>query len=296
MAHLVSFPEKFELACDFMNKFCPVETSTSIGAAHRLAFYALYQQATVGMCNTKPPSQWNIRERFKYDAWKELGSMSQLEAMVFYVQMVEREVDRNWFEKIRGINGGEEEMKVIDSDITTTTTSAVVVPTTDFSQPDKPSGYEAALKALQQTSEDLQKTCQRLDEALQANDRLAHELALKKKECEWLRQQLPIQNKQVSSSEIAPVSVNDCAACSTHSNASTSSGLSSQIPAQTQAITAPSPTASRTKSKSFDASNSPSLDTQQTKIVHYYYSSDGRHSGWWGWLWPWQNSNNNTAL
>ncbi|PIO74374.1 acyl CoA binding protein [Teladorsagia circumcincta] len=59
----------------------PVTTSTD----EKLAFYSFYKQATVGPCNTPKPSFWNVVEKFKWDAWNNLGQMDANEAKAAYV-------------------------------------------------------------------------------------------------------------------------------------------------------------------------------------------------------------------
>eukprot|EP00993_Chasmostoma_nieuportense_P003311 NODE_4036_length_852_cov_42.027586_g3879_i0.p1 GENE.NODE_4036_length_852_cov_42.027586_g3879_i0~~NODE_4036_length_852_cov_42.027586_g3879_i0.p1 ORF type:complete len:228 (-),score=54.10 NODE_4036_length_852_cov_42.027586_g3879_i0:160-843(-) len=104
MAHMIPFPDKFHLASRYMDHHHPLETDETIDTSHRLALYSLYQQATVGPINTKCPSLWYVTERAKWDAWNSLGKMSQLEAMVFYVQLVEKEVDADWLSKATELN------------------------------------------------------------------------------------------------------------------------------------------------------------------------------------------------
>ena len=49
-----------------------------------------HPKALHGQNNTAAPSRWSVTERAKWDAWNSLAKMSQLEAMVFYVQLVEK--------------------------------------------------------------------------------------------------------------------------------------------------------------------------------------------------------------
>lgn len=55
-----------------------------------LTFRCSPSQALHGKNRTPAPSWWNALERAKWDAWASLDQMSQLEAMVFYVQLVEK--------------------------------------------------------------------------------------------------------------------------------------------------------------------------------------------------------------
>lgn len=56
----------------------------------KLAFYALFKQATVGPCNTPKPSILSIYDRSKWNAWNNLGRMSKDEAIVRYVKELEK--------------------------------------------------------------------------------------------------------------------------------------------------------------------------------------------------------------
>ncbi|KAE9417043.1 hypothetical protein Angca_003149, partial [Angiostrongylus cantonensis] len=66
----------------------PVTTTTD----EKLAFYSLYKQATVGPCNTCQPRFWNIVEKFKWDAWNNLGTMEPTEAKKNYVSRLLRKI------------------------------------------------------------------------------------------------------------------------------------------------------------------------------------------------------------
>ncbi|KAL9656835.1 hypothetical protein ABK040_004370 [Willaertia magna] len=59
-----------------------------------LLLYSLYKQATVGDCNTSQPSMFNMKERAKWDAWKEKEGMSKEDAMEQYVQLVDELVNK----------------------------------------------------------------------------------------------------------------------------------------------------------------------------------------------------------
>ncbi|KAI9482987.1 MAG: acyl-CoA-binding protein [Benjaminiella poitrasii] len=53
-----------------------------------LKLYALYKQATVGDNNTTKPT-FDIKGRFKWDAWEELKGMIPAEAEAQYIALVE---------------------------------------------------------------------------------------------------------------------------------------------------------------------------------------------------------------
>ncbi|KAF0981351.1 hypothetical protein FDP41_012611 [Naegleria fowleri] len=59
-----------------------------------LLLYSLYKQATVGDVNTDQPSIFNMKERAKWDAWKEKEGMSKEDAMEQYVALVNELVQK----------------------------------------------------------------------------------------------------------------------------------------------------------------------------------------------------------
>ncbi|KAM7273404.1 hypothetical protein ACFE04_028068 [Oxalis oulophora] len=61
-----------------------------------LLLYALYQQATVGPCNTPKPSAWSPVELSKWKSWQGLGTMASTEAMRLFVKILEEE-DPGWY-------------------------------------------------------------------------------------------------------------------------------------------------------------------------------------------------------
>ncbi|KAL6726597.1 hypothetical protein Aduo_008555 [Ancylostoma duodenale] len=83
--------EKFLAAVEIvqnMPKDGPVTATTD----EKLAFYSLYKQATVGPCNTPQPAFWNVVDRYKWDAWNNLGSMDCNQAKANYINKVLRKV------------------------------------------------------------------------------------------------------------------------------------------------------------------------------------------------------------
>jgi acyl-CoA-binding protein len=53
----------------------------------KLFFYAHYKQATIGKCNIdRPNGLFDISNKLKYDAWKQLDNMSCNEAKKKYVE------------------------------------------------------------------------------------------------------------------------------------------------------------------------------------------------------------------
>ncbi|PAV25580.1 acyl-CoA-binding protein [Tamilnaduibacter salinus] len=55
----------------------------------KLAFYALYKQATQGDVSGKKPGMLDVVGRAKYGAWEELKGMSSDEAMQKYIDRLE---------------------------------------------------------------------------------------------------------------------------------------------------------------------------------------------------------------
>ncbi|XP_069094055.1 acyl-CoA-binding domain-containing protein 4 isoform X1 [Pleurodeles waltl] len=55
-----------------------------------LRFYSYYKQATLGPCNIPRPGFWDPIGRYKWDAWKALGNLSQDEAMAAYILEMKR--------------------------------------------------------------------------------------------------------------------------------------------------------------------------------------------------------------
>uniref|UniRef100_S4RYH2 Acyl-CoA binding domain containing 5a n=1 Tax=Petromyzon marinus TaxID=7757 RepID=S4RYH2_PETMA len=55
-----------------------------------LKFYGFYKQATQGPCKIGRPGFWDPVGRYKWDAWKSLGEMSKVEAMIAYVDEMKK--------------------------------------------------------------------------------------------------------------------------------------------------------------------------------------------------------------
>ena len=59
----------------------------NIDNSTKLYFYAHYKQATIGKCNVERPNGlFDISNKLKYDAWKQLDNMSSNEAKKKYVE------------------------------------------------------------------------------------------------------------------------------------------------------------------------------------------------------------------
>mmetsp|Transcript_14830 Transcript_14830/g.30045 ORF Transcript_14830/g.30045 Transcript_14830/m.30045 type:complete len:292 (+) Transcript_14830:58-933(+) len=91
----VSYPEKFHLAAKYATEG---PSLPNLSDADRVLLHALYQQASIGPCNTARPGMWDSAEdKAKYEAWKKLGTMSRSEAMHLYVQAIEV-FDTQWMQ------------------------------------------------------------------------------------------------------------------------------------------------------------------------------------------------------
>lgn len=54
-----------------------------------LKLYGLYKQATVGDNNKEKPGLFNMKDRYKWDAWEELKGTSQQDAEQQYIEFVD---------------------------------------------------------------------------------------------------------------------------------------------------------------------------------------------------------------
>ena len=60
-----------------------------------LNIYGLFKQATEGDNNTKKPSVFDMKGQFKWQSWKDKGSMSVQDACQGYINHVEKLLDKN---------------------------------------------------------------------------------------------------------------------------------------------------------------------------------------------------------
>eukprot|EP00298_Acanthocystis_sp_HF-20_P004097 c14434_g1_i2.p1 GENE.c14434_g1_i2~~c14434_g1_i2.p1 ORF type:complete len:243 (-),score=104.61 c14434_g1_i2:24-752(-) len=75
--------EIFEAASTFVATF-----AHSLDNNTKLKLYGLYKQATIGKCNTTQPSIFYQVDRAKWNAWNELGDLSQFEAKQIYAEVL----------------------------------------------------------------------------------------------------------------------------------------------------------------------------------------------------------------
>eukprot|EP00899_Mesostigma_viride_P010163 jgi/Mesvir1/19148/Mv01171-RA.1 len=143
MAQPPPFPEKFHLAAEFSgvsgSRITGPPEGVSLGDETRLLLYALHQQATEGQCQHAKPWGWNVVERAKWTSWKQLGSMSNVEAMRLFVRTLEEEVP-NWFALSLAQQGG----ATASSNGTAPNAAAASTPIASSSNSNNPSGGAVA--------------------------------------------------------------------------------------------------------------------------------------------------------
>ncbi|CAN8269904.1 unnamed protein product [Cochlearia groenlandica] len=98
-----AYPERFYAAASYVG-FDGSDSSAKLVSSKfsndtALILYALYQQATVGSCNTPKPSVWKPVEQSKWKSWQELGTMPSIEAMRLFVKILEEE-DPGWYSTV----------------------------------------------------------------------------------------------------------------------------------------------------------------------------------------------------
>ncbi|KAK2079446.1 hypothetical protein QBZ16_003138 [Prototheca wickerhamii] len=92
MSHPIStmpYPDRFHVAARHVQP--QLEANSSLSNEIKLALYALHQQATLGPCTQPKPWGWNAANNARWQAWKELGDLSQMEAMRLYVRTLDEE-------------------------------------------------------------------------------------------------------------------------------------------------------------------------------------------------------------
>jgi acyl-CoA-binding protein len=190
MAAFIPFPDKFHLAHEFMKDSHPIEAShCALSTEHRLAFYSLQMQALHGQNNTAAPSRWSVTERAKWDAWNSLAKMSQLEAMVFYVQLVEKEVSADWLEKVKPPPEPEPEPEPPQEAPQVKEEEAPTLEYISGKSRAKPDTEEAAWTALQEAWKDLDTTLTLLKADSEAVAELKDALNAERHASDILRQQ-----------------------------------------------------------------------------------------------------------
>lgn len=92
----VQYPDKFHLALRYAEEG-PLKDNLSLSSSDKLLLYALAQQAVHGPCQEPKPSIWAASEaKAKWNAWRELGERSKMEAMFKYVQAMDEFAPAWW--------------------------------------------------------------------------------------------------------------------------------------------------------------------------------------------------------
>ncbi|KAJ5913418.1 hypothetical protein N7504_002301 [Penicillium tannophilum] len=79
-----SLKEQFDEAAKDVNNLKAKPSNDQL-----LKLYGLYKQATVGDVNTERPGAMNFKEKYKWDAWKELEGTSEEAAQEQYIKLVD---------------------------------------------------------------------------------------------------------------------------------------------------------------------------------------------------------------
>ncbi|XP_018511494.2 acyl-CoA-binding domain-containing protein 4 isoform X1 [Brassica rapa] len=97
-----AYPERFYAAASYVgfdgSDSSAKHVSSKFSDDTSLILYALYQQATVGPCNTPKPSAWRPVEQSKWQSWQGLGTMPSIEAMRLFVKVLEEE-NPSWYSR-----------------------------------------------------------------------------------------------------------------------------------------------------------------------------------------------------
>ncbi|XP_018433399.2 acyl-CoA-binding domain-containing protein 4-like isoform X2 [Raphanus sativus] len=90
-----AYPERFYAAASYVgfdgSDSSAKHVSSKFSDDTSLILYALYQQATIGPCNSPKPSAWRPVEQTKWKSWQGLGTMPSIEAMRLFVKILEEE-------------------------------------------------------------------------------------------------------------------------------------------------------------------------------------------------------------
>lgn len=94
--------EDFPLATAFVQK-SPKDGALQTSNNDKLVFYKYYKQATVGDCNTPPPSILNVSAKSMHKAWTEVSGMTKEEAKQKYVEVLTKLLP-TWKEEAKKLN------------------------------------------------------------------------------------------------------------------------------------------------------------------------------------------------
>ncbi|RWS11006.1 acyl-CoA-binding domain-containing protein 5A-like protein, partial [Dinothrombium tinctorium] len=88
----MSTEEKFKAAVNVI-KSLPKDGHFQPSNELKLKFYSYFKQATEGPNQTPKPPFYDLVARYKWEAWKQLGSMSKEEAMNNYIEQLKKIVE-----------------------------------------------------------------------------------------------------------------------------------------------------------------------------------------------------------
>ncbi|CAF3726839.1 unnamed protein product [Rotaria sp. Silwood1] len=89
MASATNLEERFNAAVKTIQNL-PATGIIQLSNSTKLNFYGLYKQATLGPCKDSQPSFFNYIARAKWDAWNRYRSMTKEQAMLEYIDEIEK--------------------------------------------------------------------------------------------------------------------------------------------------------------------------------------------------------------
>ena len=79
----MDYSYKFEKAVNYVKNSIKINLDNDI----KLYFYSYYKQATIWNYNIDRPTElFNYTDKLKYDSWKNLSGISQIEAKKIYIE------------------------------------------------------------------------------------------------------------------------------------------------------------------------------------------------------------------
>ncbi|XP_018566618.1 acyl-CoA-binding domain-containing protein 6-like [Anoplophora glabripennis] len=80
-----SLTEAFGRAADHLKILLPNVDNQTL-----LTLYGYYKQGSEGVCSIPKPSWYDMRAKSKWEAWRKLGDMSQVEAKKLYIETIKK--------------------------------------------------------------------------------------------------------------------------------------------------------------------------------------------------------------
>lgn len=90
--------ELFEVAQQVVDEFG--QSGQKITNEQALEIYAFFKQATVGNINTNRPGMFDLKGKYKWDAWKAKEGLSTEDARAGYVSYVRSALPPAWASRI----------------------------------------------------------------------------------------------------------------------------------------------------------------------------------------------------